>query len=264
LSKPIFRGHPALIKFRGCGKRSVQVKIAKRRGPVKCSPLLFQKSRSRQVRFRESGLAHSHSANAVSGLGSALGRLAAQNRFLLQARIEPPRHWAIDSWSEKVMVWATNSLVRSVRGLSGLPTKATTDDLSEQQFGSVHFPTPANSQKLERKILSAGVALLALFAFRRTPPAELRFGQGCGQDDSPRVQWRTGGIAKERSAAGEPNPQKACSWVGGDQSIAKSLPPRRNAQTDYLARTGCASMAHPEKKGRKKAIAEVPESNGRL
>jgi len=75
------------------------------------------------------------------------------------------------------------------------------DDLSEQQFGSVHFPTSCNPKV--QKNFERGVALLHSFAFET---AEATFRQ-VAQDD-PHCAMAHWGIAKTFSRWGTPNPKQ--------------------------------------------------------
>src|SRR6266576_1667020 len=117
------------------------------------------------------------------------------------------------------------------------------DDLSEQQFGSVHFPTSCNPKV--QKNFERGVALLHSFAFET---AEATFRQ-VAQDD-PHCAMAHWGIAKTFSRWGTPNPkQLQHGWE--EIKIAKSLGAMTARERSYIA-AQAALYAHPEKKDEKR------------
>src|SRR6266436_7590557 len=101
------------------------------------------------------------------------------------------------------------------------------DDLSEQQFGSVHFPTSCNPKV--QKNFERGVALLHSFAF---DTAETAFRQ-VAQDD-PHCAMAHWGIATTFTRwAGPDEQQRKRGW--DEIKIAKSLHPATARERDYIA-----------------------------
>ena len=148
-------------------------------------------------------------------------------------------------WSEKAMVRSIAFLLTFVA--LAFPALADEghhhDDLSEQQFGSVHFPTSCNPKV--QKNFEGGVALLHSFAFET---AEATFRQ-IAQDD-PHCAMAHWGIAKTFSRWGTPNPkQLQHGWE--EIKIAKSLPAKTARERSYIA-AQAALYAHPEKKDEKR------------
>src|SRR6266513_2113787 len=148
-------------------------------------------------------------------------------------------------WSEKAMVRSIAFLLTFVA--LAFPALADEghhhDDLSEQQFGSVHFPTSCNPKV--QKNFERGVALLHSFAFET---AEATFRQ-VAQDD-PHCAMAHWGVAKTFSRWGTPNPkQLQHGWE--EINIAKSLRAKTARERSYIA-AQAALYAHPEKKDEKR------------
>ncbi len=117
------------------------------------------------------------------------------------------------------------------------------DDLSEQQLGSVHFPTSCNPKV--QKNFERGVALLHSFAFET---AEATFRQ-VAQDD-PHCAMAHWGIAKTFSRWGTPTAkQEQDGWE--EIKIAKSLHAKTARERGYIG-AQAALYAHPRKKDNKR------------
>ena len=117
------------------------------------------------------------------------------------------------------------------------------DALTEQQLGTVHFPTscdPRVAKQFER-----GVALLHSFAFET---AQATFRQ-VAQDD-PHCAMAHWGIAATFSRWGEPDDkQRKQGWE--EVRIAKSLHASTARERDYIA-AEAAAYAHPERQDDKR------------
>jgi hypothetical protein len=99
------------------------------------------------------------------------------------------------------------------------------DDLNEQQFGAVHFPTSCAPRV--QKTFEHGVALLHSFAFET---AEATFRQ-VAQDD-PHCAMAHWGIAKTFSRWGTPDTkQREHGWE--EIKVAKSLHAKTTRERGY-------------------------------
>src|SRR6266436_4449887 len=117
------------------------------------------------------------------------------------------------------------------------------DDLSEQQLGSVHFPTSCNPKV--QKNFERGVALLHSFAFET---AEATFRQ-IAQDD-PHCAMAHWGIARSFWRWSEPD--ASIRQQGRSQiKLAESLHPRTKREKEYIAAT-TALYKDPDKKNEKR------------
>ena len=117
------------------------------------------------------------------------------------------------------------------------------DALTEQQLGTVHFPTSCDARV--QKQFERGVALLHSFAFET---AQAMFRQVA--DDDPHCAMAHWGIAATFSRWGEPeDKQRKQGWE--EIKIAKSLHASTARERDYIA-AEAAAYAHPEKKDAKR------------
>ena len=117
------------------------------------------------------------------------------------------------------------------------------DQLSEQQLGTVHFPT--SCAPTVQKTFERGVALLHSFAFET---AEATFRQ-VAQDD-PHCAMAHWGIAKTFSRWGTPDAkQLEHGWE--EIKVAKSFHAKTARERDYIAALA-ALYEHPEKKDEKR------------
>ena len=117
------------------------------------------------------------------------------------------------------------------------------DALTEQELGTVHFPTSCDP-RVQRQF-ELGVALLHSFAF---DTAETTFRQ-VAQDD-PHCAMAHWGIASTFSRwAGPDDKQRRQAWK--EIKIARSLHPSTARERDYIA-AEAAEYAHPDKKDDKR------------
>ena len=118
------------------------------------------------------------------------------------------------------------------------------DALTEQQLGTVHFPTSCDARV--QKQFERGVALLHSFAFES---AEATFRQAALED--PHCAMAHWGIAKTFNRwAGPDDKQRKQGW--DEIKIAKSLHAPTARERDYIG-AEATIYAHPEKKDDKRA-----------